>query len=143
MLETMEEHPELANRLWRVCGVRIAVPLLMDMLTYHNWTKDKIRLMCERSYLIKIPPQSPHAVFKITGMMQEALLVQGHVTCAETREVFEGPAILPKAYKLYKLHYDKEPKILVIVRVNENPVTEDVGDTPSALDLVGTLRSKQ
>lgn len=137
MTETLEEHPELANRLWRVCGVRIAVPLLMDILTYHNWTKDKIRLMCERSYLWRTPPQAPNAVFRISPMMQEALLIRGHVTCSETREVFEGPAILPKVHKTYKLHYEKEPKILVIVRVNENPISEDVGDTPSALDLVG------
>ena len=137
MLKTIEEHSELANRLWRVCGVRIAVPLLMDILAYHNWTKDKIRLMCERSYLMKMPAPSPNAVFKMTAMMQEALLIQGQVACTETREVYEGPVILPKTYRNYKLYYEKEPKILVIVRVNENPVSEDVGDTPSALDLLG------
>lgn len=137
MLKAMETHVELGNRLWRVCGVRIAVPLLMDLLIYHNWTKDKIRLMCERSFLAKLPQPGPNVIFKITSMMQEALLIQGQVTCTDTREVYEGPVILPKAYRNYRLHYEKEPKILIIVRVNENPLAEDVGDTPSALDLLG------
>ncbi|XP_048585520.1 sodium/hydrogen exchanger 10 isoform X2 [Nematostella vectensis] len=141
LLKIMETHSDLHDRLWRVCGVRIAVPLLLDMLVYHNWTKDKIRLMCERSYLAKLPGPGINSMFRISSMMQEVLLIQGRATCTSTNEAHIGPCILPKMYKTFRLHYDKEPKILVIVRVNENPVSEDIGDTPSALDLLGITHS--
>ena len=33
MNEAMRRYPDLLDRLWRVCGVRIAVPLLLDAPT--------------------------------------------------------------------------------------------------------------
>ena len=51
MYEAMRRHPDLVDRLWRVCDVRIAVPLLLDAPNYYNRTKDKIRIMCERSFI--------------------------------------------------------------------------------------------
>ena len=51
--------------------------------------------------------------------------------------MFEGPCLLPKFQRAYKLHPDKEPKILIIARSHETAFPDDIGDTPSALDLVG------
>ena len=70
MIEAMNRFPELVNNLWRVCGVRMAVPLLLDVPTYYNWTKDKIRVMCERSYMATLST-SPSAVFTVNEQMKE------------------------------------------------------------------------
>lgn len=70
MREAMNRFPELVNNLWRVCGVRIAVPLLLEVPTYYNWTRDKIRVMCERSYMAALPT-SPSDVFKVNEQMKE------------------------------------------------------------------------
>ena len=136
MREVIDQHEELRDRLWRVCGVRVAVPLLMELPAYHRLTKDKIRYMCERSYVAPVP-RDLNPVFRFTDNMKEAVLLQGKVTCTETRESYEAPCLLPKTYRSFRLSFDvAEPRILVIVRHNEAPVAEDE-DTPSVLDLYG------
>ena len=70
MNEAMRRYPDLVDRLWRVCGVRIAVPLLLDVPNYYNWSKDKIRIMCERSFIATLP-KGPNAVFKANEQMKE------------------------------------------------------------------------
>ena len=72
MTEAMDRFPELVNNLWRVCGVRLAVPLLLEVPTYYNWTKDKIRIMCERSHIAALP-KPPNVVFKIADYMREVI----------------------------------------------------------------------
>lgn len=70
MKEAMSRYPDLVDSLWRVCGVRIAVPLLLEVPTYYNWTKDKIRIMCERSFIATLP-KSPNPVFRTNEQMKE------------------------------------------------------------------------
>lgn len=72
MTEAMDRFPDLLNNLWRVCGVRFAVPLLLEVPTYYNWTKDKIRIMCERSHIAALP-KPPNLVFKIADYMREVI----------------------------------------------------------------------
>lgn len=73
MTEAMTRFPDLVNRLWRVCGVRIAVPLLLEVPTYYSWTKDKIRVMCERSYIAPLPKPPNAAVFNTNEQMKEVV----------------------------------------------------------------------
>ena len=70
MNEAMRRFPDLVDRLWRVCGVRIAVALLLDVPNYYNWTKEKIRIMCERSFIATLP-KGPSAIFKANEQMKE------------------------------------------------------------------------
>lgn len=70
MIEATTRYPDLVDRLWRVCGVRLAVPLLLEVPTYYNWSRDKIRVMCERSYIASIP-KVPNPVFRIYEQMKE------------------------------------------------------------------------
>ena len=58
----------------------------------------------------------------------------------ESREIYEGPCVLPRNYRAFKLHDQvDEPKILVIVRSHESVNPDDPEDLPSALDLVGEI----
>ncbi|KAL9955551.1 hypothetical protein ACROYT_G036889 [Oculina patagonica] len=137
MKEAMRRYPELVDRLWRVCGVRIAVPLLLEVPNYYSWTKDKIRIMCEHSFIATLP-RGPNTVFRANEQMKEAVLIQGKVTDLDSREIYEGPCVLPRTYRAFKLHYDTdEPKILIIARSHESAMPDDPEDNPSALDLVG------
>ena len=74
MNEAMRRYPDLVDRLWRVCGVRIAVPLLLEVPNYYNWTKDKIRIMCERSFIATLP-KGPNPVFRTNEQMKEVYKV--------------------------------------------------------------------
>ncbi|XP_068761684.1 sperm-specific sodium:proton exchanger-like [Montipora capricornis] len=137
MVEAMNRFPNLENSLWRVCGVRMAVPLLLEVPTYYNWTKDKIRIMCERSHIASLP-KPPNVVFKIKDHMKEAVLIQGKVTEADTEIIYEAPCVLPKIHRVFKLHFEaEEPKILVITRSHESAMPDDPEDNPSVLDFVG------
>ena len=70
----------------------------------------------------------------------KVILIQGKVTVLESREIYEGPCVLPRTYRAFKLHYDaEEPKILVIVRSHESAMPDDPDDRPSALDIVGEM----
>ena len=141
----MAKFPTMSEQMWHVCAVRMAVPLLMEEPAYQNWTKDKIRLMCERSYMAKLPTAGPSNTYSTTEQMKETVLIQGRLTCVETREMYDGPCVLPRTYRLFKVHYDVEPKVLVIVRKNSiMPVTDEeeiveMQDQISAADLLGNF----
>lgn len=137
MKVAMSRYPDLEDRLWKVCGVRIAVPLLLEVPAYYSWTKDKIRVMCERSFIVNLS-QGSNTIFKTNEQMKEVILIQGKVTDLESRDIYEGPCVLPKIYRTFRLHFDGvEPKILVIARFHETALPDDPADNPSALDLVG------
>lgn len=71
---------------------------------------------------------------------KKAILIQGKVTDLESRENYEGPCVLPRNNRAFKLNYEAdEPKILVIVRSHESAMPDDPDDNPSALDLVGEI----
>ena len=70
MKVAMTRYPDLVDRLWKVCGVRIAVPLLLEVPAYYNWTKDKIRVMCERSFIVNLPI-GLNTIFKTSEQMKE------------------------------------------------------------------------
>lgn len=70
MKVAMTRYPDLVDRLWKVCGVRIAVPLLLEVPAYYNWTKDKIRVMCERSFIVNLPI-GLNTIFKTNEQMKE------------------------------------------------------------------------
>ena len=70
MNEAMRPYPDLVDRQWRLCGVRIAVLLLLDAPNYYNWTKDRIRIMCEPSFIATLP-KGPNAVFKANEQTKE------------------------------------------------------------------------
>lgn len=56
----------------------------------------------------------------------------------DTREIYEGPCVLPRAHKSFRLHFDAvEPKILVVSRSHESAMPDDPEDNPSVLDIVG------
>ena len=70
----------------------------------------------------------------------KVILIQGKVTDVDSREIYEGPCVLPRSFRVFKLHYEvDEPKILVIVRSHESAMPDDPEDNPSALDLVGEI----
>ena len=69
MNEAMRPYPDLRDQ-WKLCGVRIAVPLLLDAPNHYNWNKDKIRVMCERSFIANLP-KGPNVVFKANKQRKE------------------------------------------------------------------------
>ena len=76
MNEATRRYPDLVDRQWRLCGVRIAVSLLLYVPNYYNWTKDRIRIMCKRSFIATLP-KGPNAVFEANEQTKEVYNILG------------------------------------------------------------------
>ena len=110
-------YPSLTESIWRVCSIRIAVPLLMSHPAYNGWTKEKIRLFCEKSTMVDLPKSSQgQTIFQPSPHAVELILVHGKVTYVSNRDAYEGPCILPSSdERLYVHHTDGvSPRILEI-----------------------------
>ena len=59
-------------------------------------------MLCESSTIAELSKDKENAVFNYTDNMLEAILVQGDVFCASTKETFTGPCLLPNKRKQFK-----------------------------------------
>ncbi|ESO95291.1 hypothetical protein LOTGIDRAFT_160411 [Lottia gigantea] len=111
--EFVETEPSLEYRLWRVCASRLAVSVLMEQPDYQGWTKEKIKLRLENSYLVS---GDENDTFTIDSGMADILLIHGYAHNAFTREPFVGPCYIPLTVLKLNLHTDKiaKPVILII-----------------------------
>lgn len=117
MQEALELYPSLAESIWHVCSIRIAVPLLMSHPSYNGWTKEKIRLFCEKSTMVDLPNASQgQTVFTSSPDTEELVLIHGKVTCVSNRDTYEGPCILPNSQESLLVHHAEgtSPRILEI-----------------------------
>ena len=148
----MDTFPALRERMWRTCGIRIAVPLLMNMPAYQGITRDNVRYMCEKS-AIAVFPRSSGKVFRVqSDKMAECVLVLGSGICLDSRESYEAPVVLPRSIRSLKVTSDtNDTRILVVFpdtvveqrMDSEGHIDDDTmedGASRSALSKYMTLR---
>jgi hypothetical protein len=116
MEKALQLYPSLSESIWRVCSIRIAVPLLMCHPSYNSWTKEKIRLFCEKSTMVDLPKASQgQTVFRASQDAAELVLIHGKVTCVSSRDSYEGPCVLPNDERVIVHHTDgTSPRLLEI-----------------------------
>ena len=123
MEKALQLYPSLTESIWRVCSIRIAVPLLMSHPTYSGWTKEKIRLFCEKSTMVDLPKASQgQTIFQPSPHAVELVLIHGKVTCVSNRDTNEGPCILPNCNERLLVHHTDgtSPRILEIQGVESH-----------------------
>ncbi|KAK3608482.1 hypothetical protein CHS0354_010327 [Potamilus streckersoni] len=105
----------LEYRLWHVCANRIAVNILTNQPTYQGWTKEKIKLRLENSYLANLD----NNVFAVDSSMSDVVLVNGQAINPFTEELFEGPCYVP--WTVFKLDIlpNQKPKCVILVIPSE------------------------
>ncbi|KAL5006670.1 hypothetical protein ScPMuIL_015476 [Solemya velum] len=105
--------PPLFYRLWHVCANRIATGLLMKQAAYQGWTKEKVKLRLENSYIAQLDEAD---IFTIDSSISDVILVNGHAQNAFTHDKFQGPCYIPwTVLKLEALtELDPKPVILVV-----------------------------
>ena len=72
--EFSDSEPSLEYRLWHVCANRIATTVLMKQVSYQGWTKEKIKLRLENSFLFD---SSDSDTFTVDATMSDVVLVNG------------------------------------------------------------------
>ncbi|KAH3877178.1 hypothetical protein DPMN_001037, partial [Dreissena polymorpha] len=112
-IETFKEGDEpLVYRLWHVCANRIAVNILMNQSSFQGWTKEKIKLRLENSYLADTSGQT----FVVDSTMSDVVLINGSARNPFTDEFFEGPSYIPwTVLKLDLLAVEGMPVVILIV----------------------------
>ena len=123
MEKALQLYPSLTESIWRVCSIRIAVPLLMSHPSYTDWTKEKIRLFCEKSVMVDLPKSShSQTIFQPSPDAVELVLIHGKVTCVSSRDIYEGPCMLPSSDERLLLHHidGMSPRILEIQGVDHD-----------------------
>ena len=127
MEKALQLYPSLTESIWRVCSIRIAVPLLMCHPSYNSWTKEKIRLFCEKSTMVDLPKAGQgQTIFQPSPDAVEAVLIHGKVSCVSSRDSYEGPCILPSDERVIVHHTEgASPRILEIqgVEADSNVAT--------------------
>ena len=130
MHKAMQRFKGLHEDIWRVCSIRLAVPLIMANPLYKVYSKEYIRIICERSELENLDDSG---IYRITENVREAVLVEGIIMCLHSKETFLGPTLLPKAIEAYKYDSDKKPHILTILNHNTGYLQQNNQDAPRTL----------
>ncbi|XP_071121113.1 sperm-specific sodium:proton exchanger-like isoform X2 [Mytilus edulis] len=108
--------PPLEYRLWHVCANRVATNVLMKQPSYQGWTKEKIKIRIENSYLLSDLDDN---MFTVDSSMCDVVLVNGFAQNAFTREQFIGPCYIPWTVLKLQLMPEKGPKPVLLVVPSE------------------------
>ncbi|XP_014671188.1 PREDICTED: sodium/hydrogen exchanger 10-like [Priapulus caudatus] len=115
-LDTFTEQPSLEYRLWRICAIRIALPILMSIDAYQGFTQERVKLLLQRAFLPRLDGVKTLSINE--EIMEEVIVIQGAVLNANTREEFIGPCYIPKSVHKLTLQDRKymeiQTKILVV-----------------------------
>ncbi|XP_078333950.1 sperm-specific sodium:proton exchanger-like isoform X2 [Crassostrea virginica] len=112
MVEFQSSEPSLEYRLWHVCANRIATSILMKQPAYQGWTKEKIKLQLENSYLLD---SDDIDVFTVDSTMSDVVLINGFAQNVFTREVFSAPCYIPWTVLKLELQPERGPKTVLLV----------------------------
>ncbi|XP_053385039.1 sodium/hydrogen exchanger 10-like isoform X1 [Mercenaria mercenaria] len=103
----------LEYRLWHVCANRIAANILMKQAAFQGWTKEKIKLRLENSYLAS----TSNKQFLVDSSMSDVVLISGSARNPFCDEVFDGPCYIPWTVFKLELLSDEEitPVVILVV----------------------------
>jgi len=131
MQRAMKRFTGLTDGLWRVCGMRIAVPLLMEHQKYQIWSKEHLRIICENSQMASLDDSM---LYRLPDDAQEAILIHGKVQCARTKEEFAAPIILPKNRKSFTYDQKNMPRIMLIVNYKADMTLSPISNVEDKMD---------
>ena len=112
MHRAMQHYKGLKEAIWRVCSIRLSVPLINNDPMYKVYSKDSVRVMCQRSEIASL---NDHGVFRPTDQIREAVLIEGSLNCTISRQMFTGPILLPKSVQAFQYDIENKPIILLIL----------------------------
>lgn len=112
MQRAMLHFKGLKDAIWRVCGIRLAVPLINSDPLYKVYSKDSVRIMCQRSQIAELDGKG---VFRPSEQVRESVLIEGTLHCNNSKQVFIGPILLPKSIRAFVYDPYSFPQILLIL----------------------------
>ncbi|XP_060556352.1 sodium/hydrogen exchanger 10-like isoform X2 [Ruditapes philippinarum] len=99
----------LEYRLWHVCANRIAANILMKQSAFQGWTKEKIKLRLENSYLAS----TSNRQFIVDSSMSDVVLISGSAKNPFSDEIFDGPCYVP--WTVFKLELISDEEVTPVV----------------------------
>lgn len=90
---TLATYPKLADRLWRVCGIRAAVTALARLPLYTKWPLPRLKHHCEMS---KVYSSAESVLWTFDERVSEAMVLEGTATCKHTGRTFLALVPIPR-----------------------------------------------
>lgn len=89
----LEQYPRLAERLWRVCGIRAAVTALARLPLYSKWPLTRLKQHCE---MAKVYFSNEAVSWSFDERVSEAMVLEGIATCLHTERTFGALVTIPR-----------------------------------------------
>jgi len=134
MHRAMKRFNGLTEGLWRVCGIRISVPILMEQQQYKIWSKEHLRIVCENCELANLDDSM---IYRLPDNVREAVLIQGELKCFHTKEVYKSPLVLAKNKKIFNFTIANKPRLLLILNRSSgkaSPIVHDSSTTKKDME---------
>ncbi|XP_059831577.1 sodium/hydrogen exchanger 10-like isoform X1 [Hypanus sabinus] len=92
--DVFSEFPSLEYKIWLALGIRIAVGIMMEDITYQDWTYNSVCAYLVRSYIVDIEKNNKFDLYD--GTVEDAFLVYGSAEDVQSQKQYDAPCYISK-----------------------------------------------
>ncbi|XP_069757312.1 sperm-specific sodium:proton exchanger-like isoform X4 [Narcine bancroftii] len=93
--DVFSEFPSLEYKIWLELGIRIAVTIMMEDITYQRWTYNSICAYMAHSYIVDIEKNNKFDLYD--GTVDGTFLVYGSAEDIQSQKEYNAPCYISKA----------------------------------------------
>lgn len=124
----MLKYPVIEENLWRLCSVRMAQSFL-SKTKYKTKTFDELKLICEKSLLATLVPETGNGVFEIDESITDVAVIYGELRCFPSNTKVVGPKLVVEGST--KLNLITPCKLLIILKTDYDFDVGKYNNTPT------------
>ncbi|XP_041052584.1 sodium/hydrogen exchanger 10-like [Carcharodon carcharias] len=92
--DVFSEFPSLEYKIWLALGIRIAITIMMEDITYQGWSYNSICAYLARSYVVDIEKNNRFDLYD--GTVEDAFLVYGSAEDVQSQKQYDAPCYISK-----------------------------------------------
>ncbi|XP_060694438.1 sodium/hydrogen exchanger 10-like [Hemiscyllium ocellatum] len=92
--DVFSEFPSLEYKIWLALGIRIAITIMMEDITYQGWSYNSICAYLARSYVVDIEKNNRFDLYD--GTVEDAFLVYGSAEDVQSQRQYDAPCYISK-----------------------------------------------
>lgn len=92
--DVFSEYPSLEYKIWLALGIRTAVTIMLEDITYQGWAYNSICAYLVRSYIVDIEKNNKFDLYD--GTVEDAFLVYGSAEDVQSQKQYDAPCYISK-----------------------------------------------
>ncbi|XP_048463260.1 sodium/hydrogen exchanger 10-like [Rhincodon typus] len=92
--DVFSEFPSLEYKIWLALGIRIAITIMMEDISYQGWSYNSICAYLARSYVVDIEKNNRFDLYD--GTVEDAFLVYGSAEDVQSQRQYDAPCYISK-----------------------------------------------